>query len=596
MGPFELAGVVALGFSAPLFLLDFLFKFTEGHDGDSGRRIGSSGGFFVACCSMLLFVNFLFFYFDRPALTGPFGGWAGILIVNAVVSAVFLGFNNLVLGSVRLGFVVAVAAFLVVAVPSLWMVTFPFFGVGAKNLAAVANIVEQPLGSYPETDADHILLVPQEAAVFKARQVIAEATDKDGRNLSTLFNVYEPALQSVNTHLYWIFNLRISGWLVGNQINRIVPGYIIVDAEDPDAAAQVRLGYKMEYTIGAPTRNSAGRHIYNSGYRGWIIDDLTIEIRDGWKPFYSASLNRRAASFMGSVPEKMILMDPETGEIQEYGLGNIPEWVDRVYSGKVSHDFVDWWGHWGKAPWKLGGIAETATNRAKPAGAPTLVYTKGGHPAWQILVNSWNKDTSVIAVFLFDGRSNTAKLYPISGIAIEETALRALRTTRKTIKTNIIPVHPAIHKIYGRLTWVAPYISRDENADGAEPFQGVGVVPVDNVDGANVIVGDSKAEAFREYRQFLARGSSNTAPEESSLKKTIEGTVTRVAQAVIAGYTNYFVFLDSDKSHVFQGVAGKNLDLSFARPGVRAQITFLDTGNRSVDIIDYVELPQPSIP
>lgn len=598
MGPFELALVTALGFSVPLGLLDFVFSISGEEDNDFGKKAGSSFGFFVVSCVVLGLINFEIFYFSRPALTGPFGGWAVILIFNALISAIFWGFNNMVLGNVRLGFVVAVAVFLFVGVPSFWMAMFPFFGEGARNLASLAKVVEQPQGSYPETDADHILLVPEEAALYKARQVIAKASDEKGRNLSTLFSVYRPALQSVNDHLYWIFNLRIEGWRVANQINRIVPGYIVVDAEDPNADAQMRLGHKMVYTIGAPTGNSADRHIYNSGYRGWIIDDLTIEVRDDWKPYYSASLNRRAANFKGSVPEKMILMDPETGEIQEYGLDNIPEWVDRVYSRRVVHDFTTWWGRWGNAPWKfIGRLGETAANRSKPAGQPTLVYTKGKHPAWQILMTSWNKDTSVTGIFLFDGRSRTAKLYPISGIAVEETALKALRTTKKTIKTNIIPVHPAIHKIFGRLTYVAPYISLDENHDGAEPFQGVGIVPVDNVDGANVIVGDSKAEAFREYRQFLARGSSNAAPEENSLKKTIEGTVVKVAEAVIAGNTNYFVFLDSDKKHVFQGVAaGENLDLPFARPGVRVQITYLDTGKKNVDIIDYVELPATLTP
>lgn len=142
------------------------------------------------------------------------------------------------------------------------------------------------------------------------------------------------------------------------------------------------------------------------------------------------------------------------------------------------------------------------------------------------------------------------------------------------------------------------YINEDTNADGAEPFQGVGLLQSDKVDGANVVMADFKSQAFAEYRQLLARGSPNTDPEEGGITGLIiEGVVTDVARAVINGDTNYFIMLDSDPGHIFQGAVSKaigdNIDLPFVRVGARVQVTYLDVGKDLVDIISYVQLEAP---
>jgi hypothetical protein len=195
----------------------------------------------------------------------------------------------------------------------------------------------------------------------------------------------------------------------------------------------------------------------------------------------------------------------------------------------------------------------------------------------------------VIAIVLFEGRSNTAKVYPVSGIAIEESVLNSFTTAKKNIKS-FRPVHPSIHSIYGELTWVVSYISESVDLDDSASFQAVGLIPASNVQGANVIYAEQKSRAFAEYRQFLAQGTSSQAPEENSLTKMIEGTVTNVAHATIEGNTNYFITLDVDVTHVFQGVIGENIELPFVKNGVRVRITYLDVGKARVDIMDYDDL------
>lgn len=581
-----LAFLIAFIVTFVFFVLD-LMPLNADKERGTGSYVSTSFFTAVGLLIVLFSVNFLILFFGLPAFTGQFGGvtwvWLDVLIAALFLWGKGVATNTFSAGSLVVGGVLVLWSVAIVVQAIIW----PHSNAEARHLVGLVNIEEQPAGLYPETDADHILLVPEEAALFKARQIISKASDTEGRNLSTIYTPDYPALQSINQHLYWVFQLKLVGWRVANQVNRIVPGYIVVDAEDPSAEPMVKLGYKMQYTLGAPTRNSLERYIYSHGYRDYMIDDLTIEIRDDWQPFYSASLNRPALRYVGSVPEKMILVNPENGDIQMYSLGEIPEWVDRVYSKQVAHDFMEWWGHWSKAEWKF--IGESPANRTQPAGKPHLVYTKGGHPMWQILMTSWNQDTSVVYVVLFDGRSRTAKVYDVRGIAIEEAVLKSFRTTNKNLK-NFEPVHPSIHKIYGKLTWVVSYISIDANTDGAEPFQGVGLLAADNVEGANVVMASSKDRAFTEYRQLLARGNANEAPGENSLTKVARGKVVNVVLAVVEGNTNYYLTLDSDDTHVFQGRIGDNLELPFVATGKEVQITYLDIGKARVDIISYDDL------
>lgn len=592
MGPFgnEALGIAALVSFVLTFIL-FVFDLVPVWSGDDSSKLGRRmiGSSITAVCVFLnlLWLNFLVFFFWQPALVGPWGGWIWITFEVAIALAAFWVLN-LIQKRVSAGVVLGTVLMLVWVIGACGQAVFtPASDGGAKNLAGRVVIEQMPDGLYPETDANHIIQVPEEAARFKARQIIAEAKDESGRNLSTVYQVHHPALQSVNGHLYWIFELGFSGWRVSNQVDRIVPGYIVVDAEDPQARPDVRLGYKMKYTYGSPLNTSLHRLIYNSGYRHWFVDDITLEVRDDWKPFYTASLNKPAMRFKGSVPEAMIMIDPETGNIERYGLDEIPEWVDRVYSKHVVTDLLEWWGHWANAPWKF--INETATDRMEPASEPVLVYTKGGHPAWQVLMTSWNNDTSATGIMLFDGRSNKARFYDVPGIAIESSAKKAFLSSEENLK-NFIPVHLSLHRIYGELTWVAGYISEDTNADGAEPFQALGLLSAFNVDGANVIQAQSKAEALSRYRQLIIQGKQNTAPQEGSLVKTVEGIASRVESVVSKGDTYYLILLDSDPAHVFRGPALGNIELPFVKVGAHVVITYLDVGEVQVDIGSYDDI------
>lgn len=582
--------LVALAITVPFFVLDLLI-FDKGKDSTIGSSILAA---FITGCALWL-MNWLVFYFNRPALTGVWGGWLW-LTGDVALALVIFGIISISREhmSATIPVFSGILAFWLIVTAFLAGLT-PFSVKGAQDMASIANIKEMPIGLYPDTDADHILLVPQEVAFYKAKQFVGTAIDpQTGRNLSTVYTPDGGTLQSVNNHLYWIHQLTFVGWRASNSANGIVPGYIAVDGEDPEAEPQVKLGYRLQYSRGAPFSHRLERYIYQQNdYNHYIIDELCFEVNDDWQPFFTAALCEPAKRFTGSIPKKMIIADPQSGAIDEYPLDKIPEWVDRVYSADVVNNMLTWWGRWSNANWQW--IGESQTDRLAPAGKPHLVYTKGGHPSWQVLMSSYNNDSSAVAIALFKGRENLVELFKVPGVTIEDNVLNAFKNTQKNIM-KFEPVHPAIHKIYGQLTWVASYITYlteeskpNPNQTKSESFQNLGLISAFSVQGADVIMEQQKAIAFMNYRQWLAKSRSNAAPEENSLTRSIEGTVKSVATAVIGGNTNYFLTLEND-NHVFQGVVGENLELPFVQPGAKVVITYLDVGKSKVDISSYDDL------
>lgn len=562
----------------------------------------------AAVCTFLLTwgLNWLILYFARPAMVGPLRGYIWLSFPFLVGWVIFL-INDLILSAdsfdeyhrredaSSFGTGTILIPILLAAFAVFWLkvtVFVPFGGGEAKYLANLVQVEEMTAEEYPDTDANHIVVVPEETARFRCGQKIAGGQDEAGRNLGSVYKPGRPILQSINQHLYWICDLEFAGWRVWMQVKQLSPGFIAVDAEDPDAQSDLHLGFKMKYVPSAYFANDLPRHLYNNGYNHFNVEDITLEVDDDWRPWYTASLNKPELHTSGNVPVSVIVVNPETGEVSKYPLDQSPGWIDRVYSKGTVKKMVNWWGMWAQAPWKL--AFQTKANRFKVAGEPVLVYTKERHPAWQILITSLNKDTSATGVILFDGRSNHARFYPIlAGTPIEEDVLRTFQETAKNIKS-LPPKHLSMHKIFGVLTWVVSYISKEEGGHSG-PFQGVGLLSATEVTGANVVFAPSKEAALSQYKQFLAGQSNTAAPAESGLRKDIKGTIKEIAVQIEDGDTVYLIRIVEDPDHVFRAGRTISVEIPFAQPGDKVTMQYFDSNEVQVDVGLFNDLAIPLI-
>lgn len=592
-------------------------------------RSGLVGGL-VVFTILIFFANWTFvwmvLYWGRPALNGPLHGYIFMLLPAFVGWAGFLVFDIFVGGSISLDrdssynswnrenqnvtvnsssfgvglFLVPIAMLVVTFIFVSGTKWAPFGDTEAKALAHLVTVTKEDENSYPDADVNHIVLVPEDTAVFKSNNVIASEKDDQGRNLGSLYQVGAQQLQSVNNHLYWISALDFNGWrtwkqtAVGDQ-KQVSPGYIVVDAEDPNAEPTIRTSFKMKCTPSAYFGSDLQRRIYDGGYQNYKIDDLTIEVDDNWKPWYTAAIDKPVIHGVGSVPVGMIMIDPETCEITRYDLDEIPDWVDRVYSASTAKAMMGWWGNWNDAPWKW--CCYSNGGRSKVSGEPVLVYTAGSqHPQWQMTMTSKSKDTSIIAVVLFDARSANARYFEaLSGSPIESAVLKTFTSTNKNLK-NFEPKHISLHKIYGEETWVVSYVAQqsDSNVPG-EPFQAVGLLQVRDVEGANVVFSTTKEDALSQYKQVLSRPSSNAAPTEEKRNSEITGTIKEIASQIENGKTVYLILLNEDHNHVYKAGADVSVELAFAKSGDRVTLSYFETQGPVRDTGQFNDLALPFI-
>ena len=581
-------------------------------------------------------LDLLILYFAMPAITGPYGGWQWLLWplaltgVYALFGGSFLrarqtlgslnermntipgmggmgGMSGLTGagsrrtsgrrvvseqpdGSVSSGALaggIAIVAALVIAVVinGVIVIGTTWFDPNAKALAAIPHIVTAPASQpLPQTNVDHIVLVTQAVASYLGQQTLASG----GQNLGSVYHTEqtEYTLQSVRGHLYWIAPLVYNNvW--ANLGHWESPGYVVVDAEDPNTAPQLRTGYHMRYLPDALFNQDLLRHVYLSGYTNGNLADPTLEVDDSWRPYFTISLMQPTRGFTGDVTQRVLVVDSQTGAIANDALSAVPSWVDRIIPADAVDQYLTWWGKYSRAPW----FNPSGQNQQIPAtSAPELVYNQVDQSVWlEPMTSSAGSDNSSTGVILFDTRDMTGTFYPLSGIGVTDNVTTVFKSNPSNIR-NYDVGNVQLYQIYNEPTWVATFVQT--NPYGAS-FQAIGIVDAKHLQGVNVIMAPNKSDALAAYAQYLADhniGGPGAAPTGKSV--TLTGQITRVSQTTERGASVYYMTVNG-QNRIFKAGLALSPELPLAQPGDTVTLTFLDTGQNVVTLTSFSDQSIP---
>jgi hypothetical protein len=491
-------------------------------------------------------------------------------------------------GAIALGLVVALALFGngAITIATTW------FNPNAQQLAAIPHIIVEPTSaSLPSTDVNHIVLVSHGVAAYLGQQVLASSH----QNLGSLYHtdLQDYTLQSVAGHLYWIAPLIYNNvW--ANLGNWESPGFVAVDAEDPNVAPTLHTGLHMRYLPGALFNQDLLRHVYLSGYTNANLADPTLEVNDSWKPYYTISLMAPTRGFTGDVVKRVLLVDPQNGVIQNIASDRVPSWVDRVIPASTVLEYLQWWGEYAHAPWFNPSGAKRQVPAIGGSGQAQLLYDRVGQqdePVWLVPMTSGaSTDNASTGIVLFDARDNTGRLYPISGIGVtanvESTLASNPANTRGDLVSNI-----QLYEIYGEPTWLATFYQ--PNPYG-EIFQAVGIVDARHLSGSNVIMASNKEQALARYAQWLSDNGIQTGKiSPTGTEVSVQSKVLRISSAVQGGTTVYTMLLAGQPNHIFQAGLPLSPELPLVQPGDTIEGTYLDTGENSVTFTSFSDLSLP---
>lgn len=587
-----------------------------------GRREAFDRGKFVRWFISFAVVNYLIclfiLYTSEPALTGPFWGWQWVLwplIISSVAnlfafarsavsvledaSAISQGKPrsarststtipaNASRGAIAagiLGLVVAVVVGIVIS--GLIVVFTTWFDSNAKALAAIPQVHMEPASTnLPPTDPNHIVLVSESIAAYKGQQVLGSS----GQNLGSTYNI-DPnsyTLQSINHHLYYVGPLSYNN-IFANFASPTTPGFVVVDAENPEAIPQLRTdqtqpGTSIAYLPGAIFNQDLLRHVYLSGYTYGKLVDPTLELDDNFHPYWTISLMQPSRGYTGDVLSQVLLVDAHTGNIKAYNPQDIPSWVDRVMPADTVSQYLQWWGLYHAAPW----FNPSGMGQQAPASDPELLYNSVDLPVWLVpMTSSSSNDQSSTGVFLFDTHKNEAFFYPLNGLGIGSNVQSTFQSTSKNIR-NYSVASTQLYQINQEPTWVAIYVQ----GGGTGGFQAVGIVDARNLNGSNVQYEPSLSQALTDYQQWLQQqgnGNSTSGGGNNTLQ-TVTGKVLRVSSVQQGNNTIYYLQLQG-QSVIFTANLSLSPKLPLVQPGDIIKGGYLNTGGTVIDFKTFDDL------
>ncbi len=565
---------------------------------------------FILCLAII--------YLSEPALTGPFGGWQWILWPLAISSiANLFSFARPMLGTLEdisaasqgrrstqgssislpanasrgaiaagiFGLIFAAAIGIVVA--GLIVVFTTWFDSNAKVLAAIPKItVEKPTTPLIPTDPNHIVLVSQSVAAFKGQQILGS----NGQNLGSSYNL-DPnsyTLQSINHHLYYVVPLSYNNIFI-NLSNSSTPGFVVVDAENPQAIPTLRTGPgdSIAYLPGAILNQDLLRHVYLSGYTYGRLVDPTLELDDSFHPYWTISLMQPTRGYTGDVLSEVLIVDAHTGDIKDYKPQNVPIWVDRVMPSETVTQYLMWWGLYHAAPW----FNPSGAGQQSPATDPQLLYNNADQPVWLVpMTSSSSNDNSSTGVFLFDTHKNEAHFYPLAaGLGIGSNVQNTFQSTRANIlRYNVDSFQ--LYQICGQPTWVAIYSS-------GGIFQDVGVLAARNLNGGNVQFEPSLSRALDDYKLWLAQNNiSNNcgATPTGGTQQAVTGKVLRISSVQLNGNTIYYIQI-SGQNVIFTANLNLSPKLPLVQPGDAVTITYFNASVQAGQPVDLKTFDDLSI-
>lgn len=554
-----------------------------------------------------LLVNAMFYAWSPPVFTGA--GTAIWAIVNLSIVALITAFFDYVEGDAHgvgrdqpaISTVACVAMIIVIFIQLFVWNSGPLFNGNAKKLAGLLDVTvvdeAEQTKNYPKTDINHLVTVAPQNALKSAQEVMNSPA------ISGRFDLGVGRILDIGGHFYYVYPLSFQTLGKAKDANHLVPGYIQVDAENPEAKAKYVPTSPIKYYIGGRDEHSIDRLIWHA-FPGYFVDGLKFDVRDDGKPFYTGTLNTPEVRWQKSIPRLVLTVDAETGEVMTYELAETPPWVDRVISEDTARTMLDWWGHYNFADWNL--VWETNTGRYNVNGDINPVYTEEG-PAWQALMSAWGNGDVVHYIAHINARTGKTTIYRApNGLMTEDRVFEIFLQNPDSNKKQD-PSGLTLHKIYGRLVWVAGMVGDglavkdDEGEPVSAGFAGVGMLDATNSEPTQVVVMDTKEAALNELLGKFAQGGRNTDPNAEGEEKSLEGIITEYSEMMLGGNTYANFQLDNDPAHIYRvQITGDpaSVRLTWVEVGAKVVVRFLDTSGEirnvsSVDVIAPAPVPVP---
>lgn len=333
-----------------------------------------------------------------------------------------------------------------------------------------------------------------------------------------------------------------------------IPAYSLVNMTTQDAEI-VRLGDSpIYYSQSEPLARNIDRYVQLK-YPFYIFDEFSFEIdEDGHAWWICPVRTFTIGLFGGYTIDRVVLCDATTGECTEMGIGEVPEWVDRVFPAELLIEQYNWYGSYLNG-WLNSFLGQEGVVRTTPGtdGTAGYNYIAKDDDVWVYTgVTSATADNSIIGFVLMNQRTQESHFYSVSG-ATEASAMNSAEGQVQNLRYTAS--FPLLINVANQPTY---FMALKDATALPKKFAMIDIQRYQNV-----AVGDTVADTQTAYEALLATNGVLSNETDLTDVEQLTGTIENMAQAVIDG-----------NSHFYLTIAGQEGMFDFALPGLLEVVTY----------------------
>ena len=520
----------------------------------------------------LIIWAFAGYWFGTNISLGYFGGslfWSSLVIVELLIIGVILYCDDTTIVPVVVVGVIVVLANVI--------------GLVAGTPLFQANNAYQQLGEVEESSfTDSIVPIDNtQIPTVDADLALKQAEKKLGEEpgLGSIVDVGEFTLQQVDGKLTFVAPLEHSGmWKYFD--NKTTLGYITVSATDPDDVQLVQeldgKEIKLRYLETACFGDKLLRHIRNSGYRTTGLTDMSFELDESGRPYWTVTTYENTA-FWG-LPEAngVLVCDAQTGECKLYSIDEAPDWIDKIQPEDFIDDQIDNYGDYVKGFWNSVFGKNGVINKTPGL----LTVYNNGECYYYTGMTSVGNDDATTGFLMVNTRTKEAKFFQMAGATEESAQASAEGKIQEKGYNATLPVRINVQGI-------PTYFMTLKDKSGL--IKAYAMVNIENY--SIVATGESIDQVQQAYIDaMLANGNDAVIGSDEAYSYSVEGTVTRISANISGGNTIYYMIINEDTTKLYVAASKLSAELPITREGDNVKISYIDDSNGTVNVSKFDNL------
>ena len=417
-----------------------------------------------------------------------------------------------------------------------------FPGNAAKYATVLETTTEDFASDIPEVDYSQIPVIDRDSAILLGDREMGSIPEYVSQfEISTIYSQinYQDAPVRVSPLVY----ADLFKWFTNREAG--IPAYSLVNMTTQDAEI-VRLDDSpIYYSESEPLARNIDRYVQLK-YPFYMFDQKSFEIDDDGHPWWICPVRTRTIGLFGGTDiSRVVMVDATTGECQDLAIEDVPQWVDHAYPTDLLIEQYNWSGAY-KDGWLNSWLGQQGVVQTTPGtdGMPGYNYIAKDDDVWVYTgVTSATADSSIVGFVLINQRTSESHFYSVSG-ATEASAMESAEGQVQNLRYQA--TFPLLINVGGQPTY---FMALKDNAGLVKQFAMLDIQRYQNV-----AVGDTVAGCQEAYEALLATNGvelQGSAADSVGIK-TAEGTIVQMTDAVMDGYTHFYVQLDgSDEVYDF---------------------------------------------